>query len=295
MQRWHDILAILTGLAKIHLTLWEAPCSLRAIKPMFMKEVSIRLFQLTMWGKSMRASDIMTRQIIAIDADSTVAEAAKRMLERHISGMPVVDKDGRVVGIISEGDLLRRSEVNTARDATGRRHSWWLTLFAGPFAEQSEEVAEAYTKEHSRLVRDVMTHNVVCVDESASLEKVVSTMESRRIKRVPVVSDHRIVGIISRANLMRVLTSVATDIPAPTTDDRSLRAKVIDAFKDQSWAPDFGENIVVRDGVVQLWGTVSSEAHREALVVAARNVPGVKAVEDNIEVIDYRAEGNLLD
>src|SRR5687768_6273734 len=107
----------------------------------------------------MRASDIMTRQVIAIDADSTVAEAAKRMLERHISGMPVVDKDGRVVGIISEGDLLRRSEVDTARDATGRRHSWWLALFAGPFAEQSEEVAEAYTKQHSRQVRDVLTHN----------------------------------------------------------------------------------------------------------------------------------------
>ena len=243
----------------------------------------------------MRAGDIMTRQVITIDADSTVADAAKRMLDHHISGMPVVDEQGRVVGIISEGDLLRRSEVNTARDSAGRRPSWWLALFAGPFAAQSEESAEAYTKEHSRLVRDVMTHNVVCVDDDASLEKVVSTMESRRIKRVPVVSDHRIVGIISRANLMRVLTSVASDIPAPTTDDRSLRAKVIEAFKGQSWAPDFGENIVVRDGVVQLWGTVSSEAHREALVVAARNVPGVKEVEDNIDVVDYRAEGQLLE
>jgi CBS domain-containing protein len=243
----------------------------------------------------MRASDVMTRSVITIDADSTVIDAAKRMLESHISGMPVVDKQGRVVGIISEGDLLRRSEVNTARDAAGRRHSWWLAIFAGPFAEQSEERAEAYTKEHSRLVRDVMTHNVICVNGDDSLEKVVSAMESQRIKRVPVVSDHRIVGIISRANLMRVLTSVATDIPAPTTDDRSLHAKIIDAFKGQSWAPDFGENIVVRDGVVQLWGTVSSEAHRDAMVVAARNVPGVKSVEDNIEVIDYRAEGSLLD
>jgi CBS domain-containing protein len=243
----------------------------------------------------MRASDIMTRQVITIDADSTVADAAKRMLESHISGMPVVDKQGRVVGIISEGDLLRRSEMNTAKDSGGRRQSWWLSLFAGPFAEQSEERAESYTKEHSRLVRDVMTHNVITVDGDASLENVVSTMESRRIKRVPVVSDHRIVGIISRANLMRVLTSVASDIPAPTTDDRSLREKVIDAFRDQSWAPDFGENVVVRNGVVQLWGTVSSDAHREALVVAAKNVPGVKGVEDNIDVVDYRAEGNLLD
>jgi osmotically-inducible protein OsmY len=94
---------------------------------------------------------------------------------------------------------------------------------------------------------------------------------------------------------MRVLTSVASDIPAPTTDDRSLREKVIDAFRDQSWAPDFGENVVVRSGVVQLWGTVSSDAHREALVVAAKNVPGVKGVEDSIDVVDYRAEGNLLD
>ena len=308
---------VLTGLSKIHLTLREAPCSLRTIKRMFLlRRCCFRLFDVRpnpdsaalsdrgvdlivpvddAGRESMRASDIMTRQVITIDADSTVADAAKRMLEKHISGMPVVDAEGRVVGIISEGDLLRRSEVNTARDSGGRRQSWWLSLLAGPFATQSEERAEVYTKEHSHRVRDVMTHNVVCVDDDATLEKVVSTMESRRIKRVPVVSDHRIVGIISRANLMRVLTSVASDIPAPTTDDRSLRAKVIEAFKDQSWAPDFGENIVVRDGIVQLWGTVSSDAHREALVVAARNVPGVKGVEDNIDVVDYRAEGQLLD
>ena len=193
----------------------------------------------------MRAGDIMTRQVITIDADSTVADAAKRMLESHISGMPVVDAQGRVVGIISEGDLLRRSEVNTGQGF--RRAAPFLV--AGALRRTLRNPVggkhEIYTKEHSRLVRDVMTHNVVCVDDDASLEKVVSTMESRRIKRVPVVSDHRIVGIISRANLMRVLTSVASDIPAPTTDDRSLRAKVIEAFKGQSWAPDFGENIVV--------------------------------------------------
>lgn len=243
----------------------------------------------------MQASDIMTRQVITINAGSTVAEAAKRMLDHHISGMPVVDAEDRVVGIISEGDLLRRSEINTAHDASGRRRSWWLGLFAGPFAQQPEELADAYAKEHSRAVRDVMTRNVACVSADASLEEVVSTMESRRIKRVPVVSEHRIVGIISRANVMRVLTAMAPVIPAPTMDDRRLRENVIAAFRSQSWAPEFGENVVVKDGVVQLWGTVSSEAHRKALVVAAQNVPGVQAVEDQMDVIDYRVEGQLLD
>lgn len=243
----------------------------------------------------MQASDIMTRQVITIDADSTVAEAAKRMLDHHISGMPVVDGEGRVVGIISEGDLLRRSELNTAHDASGRRKSWWLGFFAGPFAQQPEELADVYAKEHGRAVRDVMTRNVACVNDAASLEEVVGTMESRRIKRVPVVRDHRIVGIISRANVMRVLTSAAPAIPMPTTDDRRLRESVIETFRAQSWAPEFGENVVVKEGVVQLWGTVSSEAHRKALVVAAQNVPGVKAVEDQMDVIDYRAEGQLLD
>jgi CBS-domain-containing membrane protein len=139
----------------------------------------------------MRASDVMTRSVITIDADSTVIDAAKRMLESHISGMPVVDKQGRVVGIISEGDLLRRSEVNTARDAAGRRHSWWLAIFAGPFAEQSEERAEAYTKEHSRLVRDVMTHNVICVNGDGQRNGKPTHQAGAGCKRPSYRRDHQ--------------------------------------------------------------------------------------------------------
>ena len=237
----------------------------------------------------MKAGDIMTRSVITIDADSTVAEAAKRMLEHRISGMPVVDGQGRVIGVISEGDLLRRAETGTETQGKGRG-SWWLGLVASASSQ-----ADAFTKQHGRTVRDAMSGSVISVDEDAPLNEVVELMESRRIKRVPVTRDRQVVGIISRANVMRVLTSVAPAIPMPTTDDRRLRESVIETFRAQSWAPEFGENVVVRNGVVQLWGTVSSEAHRKALVVAAQNVPGVKAVEDQMDVIDYRAEGQLLD
>jgi Mg/Co/Ni transporter MgtE len=203
------------------------------------------------------------------------------MLDHRISGMPVVDQTGRVVGIISEGDLLHRAETGTER-----RKSWWLGLVAGASAQ-----AENFTREHGRTVRDVMTSNIVSVDEEAPLNDVVHLMESRRIKRVPVLKDRQVVGIISRANLMRVLATIEPEAAAPTEDDRTLRDRVFQAYKGQSWAPDFGENVVVKDGVVHLWGSVRTEAQHQALLVGARNVAGVREVVDHIDVVSPVAEG----
>ncbi|QQP93389.1 CBS domain-containing protein (plasmid) [Skermanella sp. TT6] len=233
----------------------------------------------------MKAGDIMTRSVITIDADSTVAEAAKRMLEHRISGMPVVDGQGRVIGVISEGDLLRRAETGTETQGKGRG-SWWLGLVAGASSQ-----ADAFTKQHGRTVRDAMSGSVISVDEDAPLNEVVELMESRRIKRVPVTRDRQVVGIISRANLMRILTTLEPGTAAPSVDDRTIRERVLKAYAEQPWAPDFGENVVVKDGVVHLWGAVRTQSQRQALVVGARTVPGVRDVVDHIDVVDPVAEG----
>lgn len=229
----------------------------------------------------MKAIDLMTPRVITIGPDATVAEAARTMLENHISGLPVVDAAGKVVGIISEGDLLRRVELGTER-----HRSWWLGLVSGGTLP-----AEDFIKSHARKVADVMTTHVTTVDESASPEEVVRVMETRRIKRVPVVSRGALVGIISRANLLRALASVSPETPAAASDDRDLKERVTAAVKELSWDSRSHDAIVVRNGVVQLWGFVSSGSQRDALRVAAERVPGVKAVENNIQVVDPAESG----
>lgn len=229
----------------------------------------------------MKAIDLMTPRVITIGPDATVADAARTMLENHISGLPVVDGSGKVVGIISEGDLLRRVELGTER-----HRSWWLGLMSGGTLP-----AEDFIKSHARKVADVMTAHVTTVDESASPEEVVRVMETRRIKRVPVVRRGALVGIISRANLLRALASVSPETPAAAADDRDLKDRVTAAVKELSWESRSHDAIVVRNGVVQLWGFVSSGSQRDALRVAAEGVPGVKAVENNIQVVDPAESG----
>ncbi|CAO3401921.1 CBS domain-containing protein [Azospirillum palustre] len=229
----------------------------------------------------MKAIDLMTPRVITIGPDATVADAARTMLENHISGLPVVDGSGKVVGIISEGDLLRRVELGTER-----HRSWWLGLVSGGTLP-----AEDFIKSHARKVADVMTAHVTTVDESASPEEVVRVMETRRIKRVPVVRRGALVGIISRANLLRALASVSPETPAAAADDRDLKDRVTAAVKELSWDSRSHDAIVVRNGVVQLWGFVSSGSQRDALRVAAERVPGVKSVENNIQVVDPAESG----
>jgi CBS domain-containing protein len=217
------------------------------------------------------AADIMTTNVIAVAPDAPVREIAKLLYAKRISGVPVVEPNEVVVGIVSEGDLMKHVE------AVGeQRRSWWLTLFADEAA-----LARDYAKTHARLARDVMTSEVISVTPTASVAEIANKLERHRIKRVPVVQDGRLIGIVTRGNLLQALGT--TDVSKPVSlDDRTIRERLLAELGAQPWAHMGMKNIVVRDGVVHLWGVVESEDERRALRVAAENTPGVKAVEDRL-------------
>jgi CBS domain-containing protein len=220
----------------------------------------------------MKAKDVMTHTIISVDPNATVLQAARLMLQRHISGLPVINEAGQLVGILSEGDFLRRRETHTER-----QRPRWLEFLMGP-----GRIAEEYTHSHATKVSEVMTVEVQTVGEDASLEDVVQLMERHRIKRVPVVRGHQVVGIISRANIMHGMVSLARGAPHANLDDAKIRERLVAEMKRELWAPVATANVVVRDGVVDLWGVIVDERQREALKVAAENTPGVKAVKDHL-------------
>ena len=223
----------------------------------------------------MRAGDVMTTDVVTVSPEARVEEIACLMLEHHISAVPVVDARGRLAGIVSEGDLVRRIETGAA----GTR-AWWLELLAEP-----AKLARDYVKAHGRRAADVMTRTVVTVEEDASLSDVARLLEGRRIKRVPVVREGRVVGIVSRADLVRGL-AVRSIEPATVGDDRTIREGVLAALRAQPWWIGTYQAVVVIDGVVHLWGTARSNAERAAPRVAAETVPGVRGVEDHL--MDYR-------
>jgi len=220
----------------------------------------------------MKASDAMTRAVISVDPDATVLQAARLMLQRRISGLPVIDKAGKLVGILSEGDFLRRRETQTER-----RHSRWLEFLMGP-----GKVAAEYTHSHGSKVFEVMTSEAYTVGEDTPLEDIVELMERRRIKRVPVLRDNQVVGIVTRSNLMHAMVSLARTEPKGAKDDAAIREKLLTEMQKEEWAPIAMTNVVVRDGVVELWGVIIDERQRQALKVAAENIPGVKSVKDHM-------------
>ena len=232
----------------------------------------------------MRAIDVMTTGVITVDPDTSVQAVAKLLSERGISGVPVVDTADRLVGIVSEGDLLHRVETGTERVA-GRRRSWWLDTIAS-----DQELARDYIKSHGRTAKDVMTREVISVTEATDLAEVAMLLETKRIKRVPVLRDGKLVGIVSRANLVRALAASKTDPAAePATDDRTIRAMLLaelmgqEWFKTQDWFKIWAADVIVRDRVVHFWLAANqSEEERRALRVAALNVAGVQRVEEHI-------------
>jgi CBS domain-containing protein len=224
----------------------------------------------------MKASDVMTPDVISADPDATVLQAARYMLQHHISGLPVIDKTGTLVGILSEGDVLRRRETHT-----DRRPSRWLEFLMGP-----GKLAAQYTHTHGSKVSEVMTTNLHTVSEDTSLEKVVEMMERYRIKRVPVLRGKKIVGIVTRANLMHAMVSLARGEPKAATGDAAIRQELLKELKTEKWALASMINVVVRAGVVELWGMIVDDRQRQALVVAAENVPGVKQVKDHLTWVE---------
>jgi CBS domain-containing protein len=214
----------------------------------------------------------MTRQIVSVPPEASIADATRAMLEHGISGLPVVDADGRVAGIITEGDLLRRAETGTQR-----KRSRWIEMLVGP-----GKLANEYVQTHGRRVAEVMTPDVASVTEDTPLADIVDLMERRRVKRVPVLRDERIVGIVSRANLLRALAGVAAEIAPGGKSDPDIRAQLLAELDRQPWGPRGSIDIGVRNGIVDLWGVILDERARTALRVAAENVPGVTQVRDHL-------------
>jgi CBS domain-containing protein len=225
----------------------------------------------------MRAVDVMTTDVITVDPDTTVQALAAMLAERGISGAPVVDSSGRLVGIISEGDLLHRAEIGTACRHHERRRSWWLDHFAS-------DLAREYVKSHGRIVKDIMTRDVVTVTEDTDLADVAALLEAKRIKRVPVVREGKIAGIISRANIVRAVGSSKGAPPREgETDDRSIRVKLLAELGREEWAKVWPEDVLVRDGTVHLWISADEPPEkRQALRIAAETIPGVRGVEEHV-------------
>jgi CBS domain-containing protein len=223
----------------------------------------------------MRAADVMTPDPVCVSPDASINDAIQLMLERKFSGLPVVDAGGSLVGIVTEGDLLRRTETGTQRKRTR-----WIEFLMGP------RLASEYVQTSGRKVGDVMTAEVRSVTEDAPLEEIVHLMERHQINRVLVVRDGKLVGIVTRANLLHALATVAAETKPGPASDTSIRERLYAELKSQPWAPVGLINVVVRNGVVHLSGTLLDERHRGAIRVAAENIPGVKAVEDHLVWID---------
>jgi CBS domain-containing protein len=223
----------------------------------------------------MKASDVMTPNVISVRPDTLVSEIAELMLEYQISATPVIEKD-ELVGMVSEGDLLRRAETKTER-----RRSRWIEALT-----PNSGLAADYVKAHGRAAKDVMTRTVITVTENTSLAAIAEILEARRIKRVPVMHGNRVVGIVSRANLLRAFASQAgARGTAAATTDQSIRDALFAELAAQKWAArPHDANIIVQDGVVGLWGLVQSDEERKAMIVAAEGIAGVRRVEDHMSL-----------
>ena len=224
----------------------------------------------------MKVSDVMTRRVISILPTAPISDAIKLMLKNHISGLPVVDSKRKLVGILTEGDLLHRPEIDTERKRTR-----WLDALFGP-----GDAANAYVHSHGRKVKEVMTRNPVTVKESAPLHEAVYLMERRNIKRLPVLRAGKIVGIISRANLIRALASIHRAAPVSEKTDSAIRNRILAEIGKQDWAYSTFVDVTVRKGVTDVWGTITDSAQHDALRVLVENTPGVKKIEDHLRWSD---------
>jgi CBS domain-containing protein len=222
----------------------------------------------------MKAHDVMTWGAITIEPDASVTRAVRLMLQNKISGLPVVDANGQLVGMVTEGDFLRRGELGTKR-----QRPRWLEFLLGP-----GKLATEYVQSSGQKVSQVMTQEPRTITPETPLEEVVGLMERHRIKRLPVVQDGKLVGIVSRANLLHALASVAREVKPATGDDAAIRDRIMAECAKQPWASQI--NVVVRDGMVELWGVITDDRARDAFKVLAENVPGVKAVRDHLAWIE---------
>jgi len=224
------------------------------------------------------AADVMTIGVITVRPETSIHEIAKLLCDHHISGVPVIDDEERLVGIVSEGDLIGHAQL-----AGEQRRSWWQIFLSDPIV-----LARHHAKSHGRTANDVMTKEVVTVGETTSVADMARALEQHRIKRVPVLRGGRLVGIVTRSNLLQVLAT--TDVSKPmNVADRTIRERLNEELEEQPWAYLLSKNIVVENGVVHLFGIVQSEEERHAIRLAAENQAGVKAVEDHLSIVPAAA------
>lgn len=219
----------------------------------------------------MQAIDIMTPNVVSVGRNADVREIAELLLAHRISAVPVVDEDQRVIGIVSEGDLMRR-----VQDNGDHTHSWWLSLFAG-----GKDAAD-YVKSHGRKAHEAMTPNPLTVDENTPIHSIARLLEKHHIKRVPVVREGKLVGIVSRANLLQGLANAPVASTQSPTDDRHTREAILTEVKTNTGVQVEGISVIVNGGIVEIWGLVESLAQKQAVTVAAENVPGVSRVENHL-------------
>jgi len=220
----------------------------------------------------MKAADVMIRDVITVKPDDKVGHAIKLLLENDVSALPVVVDDGKVVGVLSEADLIHREEINTEK-----QHPWWLEAIM-----PASKLAGEFAKSHGRCVDEVMTIGAVTAPEDASLSEIATLLERHRIKRIPIVREGKLIGIVSRSNLIQALASLRPQSDTSAASDRKIRLDLLDRLHHQKWT-HFGEiNVIVKDGVVHLWGLVGSAAERKALLALAEEVPDVVKVVDEM-------------
>jgi CBS domain-containing protein len=220
----------------------------------------------------MRAIDVMVHDVVTVRPDTAVAEAIKLLTEHDVSALPVLDSDRNLVGMLSEADLIHRVEIGTEK-----HRRWWLEAVTG-----AATLAEEFAKSHGKKVGEIMTTGVVSVSEDTPLSEIAAVLERNGIKRVPVVRDEKLVGIVSRSNLIQALASVIGRIDEHDETDRQIRLDLQARLREQSWTNFGSRNITVNDRVVHLWGLVGSAAERKALLALAEGVPGVSRVSDEM-------------
>ena len=222
----------------------------------------------------MKANDVMASKVITVGVSTPVGDVARVLLKHRISAVPVVSERGELVGIVSEGDLIRRPETGTVR-----RPTWWREWFAS-----KRRFAAQYVKTHSRKVADVMTRNVITAAPETPLDEIASLFERNRIKRVPVVENDKLVGIVSRADLLEVLAERPKKrVASPKIADSEIRRKLITRLTAEPWCPSM-LNVKVHDGAVEMWGYVSSNEERKTAKIAVEGMPGVKIITNNLMI-----------
>ncbi len=222
----------------------------------------------------MKAFEMMTKNPVTVSPTTPVSEIAAALVRHRISALPVVTTDNDVIGIVSESDLVRRAEAGTER-----KRGWWLEIFI-----DANTMAREYVKAHGLKAQDVMARPVVSVPENAELADVANLLEAHRIKRLPVLRSGKLVGIISRADVVRALAQLKPGAKAAAPDDGALQKAIMEKLRAASWLDATYINLTVSGRVVELWGFVSSDEQRKAARIMAEEVGGVLRVADHLRV-----------